>query len=96
MAENAAARKLASLGRTLYGRQWISRLAPELGCSRETVRRWLIGETLLSSDHAVFDKAIALARSRAAQILAVSDELEIWRDTDRTTRKNETASKPQI
>ena len=50
-ATHNAADLLAEAGRTLYGDEWIGRLAREIGVSAPTVRAWKAGRLPLPLTH---------------------------------------------
>lgn len=45
---------LRQVGETLYGDQWKTPLADEIGVSRETPRLWLSGKTPFTLDHPIW------------------------------------------
>jgi transposase-like protein len=60
-----AADLLAEAGRTLYGDEWIARLARDIGVSPHTLRAWHAGRLHLSLTHdAVKDTLRLLERRR--------------------------------
>lgn len=40
--------RLREIGEALYGRQWVTPLAAELGVNRVTIQKWLAGKRLIS------------------------------------------------
>ena len=69
---------LSEVGKTLYGRRWQTSLAAQTGISRETIRRWILGQSPLRSDNEIFDRALEILRQRAATVTKTADELERW------------------
>jgi len=69
---------LERVGNALYGQQWQSALARDLGVSDRTMRRWVAGDT--EPPTGVRDDLIRLAHVRLADLKSVIDELLLTAD----------------
>jgi hypothetical protein len=67
------AAKLERLGRLLFGPLWQSELARTIGVSRQTVLRWMAGESKASPEHTA--KAKDLVRARIGQLQRLLKQL---------------------
>lgn len=56
---------LSTIGRALYGQQWQSDMARDLGVNNRTVRRWVAGE---SQPDGIMADLLALVERRGAQL----------------------------
>ena len=68
-------RLLVEAGTALYGAQWQSSVARDLGVSDRTVRRWVAGATELPPG--VYLDLLRLAAERAAALDAIAQRLRL-------------------
>lgn len=66
-------RLLVETGEALYGPQWQSALARDLGVADRTVRRWVAGTTAIPAG--VHVDLVRLAIERAARLDSLADRL---------------------
>ena len=67
-------RLLAECGEALYGPQWQSALARDLGVSDRTMRRWAAGTTDVPAG--LYLDLLRLTQERAAALDALADRLQ--------------------
>jgi DNA-binding transcriptional regulator YdaS (Cro superfamily) len=67
-------RLLYDVGQALYGPQWQSALARDLGVSDRTVRRWAAGVT--TPPAGVYADLLRLTQERAERLLAIASRLK--------------------
>ena len=67
-------RLLADVGEALYGPQWQSALARDLGVSDRTVRRWVAGAYPMPSG--VYVDLLRLTLERAQRLDMLADDLQ--------------------
>jgi hypothetical protein len=72
------AKQLETIGKALYGEQWIGHLANDLEVNRETVRRWLTGKTPLAKEHGVFHDMFGMLMARESQLMEARLALQKW------------------
>lgn len=80
---NPAAEIMADAGRLLYGTDWQSPLARDLGVSRDSVRRWLTGRMPLPHDHGAMQRLHGIllrasidAEARAPRLAAMAERIK--------------------
>lgn len=67
-------RMLVEAGEALYGHQWQSALARDLGVADRTVRRWVAGTTPMPSG--VYVDLLRMTQERAAALDALAGRLQ--------------------
>ena len=67
-------RLLAEAGEALYGQQWQSALARDLGVSGRTMRRWVAGTS--DPPAGLYVDLLRLTQERAAALDALADRLQ--------------------
>lgn len=72
---------LRMVGETLYGRQWITPLAADLGVVPRTIARWSAGSSPINA--AVVSRCIELLRARRDLIATVERAVTEHRDAQR-------------
>jgi hypothetical protein len=65
-----AARLLEAMGLALFGEHFMGPLADALEVNRETIRRWLKGDTPLDCTHTVFNDLLTISADRVDEIVA--------------------------
>lgn len=65
---------LRMIGQALYGQQWKSDLARDLGVADRTVRRWLAGESEMPAG--AQDELRQLCLKRSAELAALAAKIE--------------------
>ena len=74
--QNAKAVEFLTLaGFTLHGNDWIVPLAAELAVSPDEIRNWLLGETPLTMDDAIWPKVFKALHERREKLGHLFDEV---------------------
>jgi hypothetical protein len=79
MADKKAADLLAEVGRALHGDEWPTKLAADLGVTKDTLRTWRRGRDVhFGPGHHALDRLLALVEGRAGEVARARDELREW------------------